>query len=236
MGSSPADSSADGRLSGTDSACNSLSGNGRESGASGMSSASDRTKQLTWFAGEIPALAAPWPKGIDKATIPTSPDTSLPWLVDRAHGGWSARIFVHQMLRTSQPDWSSSDTELLLSRSTLGISQVRVAGGRSLSDALLTVAPHSPELYLTPQMVLGLASRAEKRRRPLQRVFLRTRRGWRRRTLTVSSRDGAFVFSLPKNAKPCKGSPEAGLMDFLEAAVEPCSATRSRSRSKGLSE
>lgn len=133
-------------------------------------------------------------------------------------------MFVHQMLSTSLPGWSCSDTESLLSRSTLVISQVRVAGGSSVSAALLPCAPDSNDLYLTPQMVVGLLRRGWKRKRPLQRVLLRTPTGCLRKTLTVTSRDGVYECSIRSNASPCRDSPEAGLLDFLAHAVESCSA------------
>lgn len=182
--------------------------------------------QSTLFAEEIPALHVPWPEGIVRASTPICPDTSLPWPGDFVHSGWSARMFVHQMLSTLLPGWSCSDTELLLSRSTLVISQVRVAGGSSVSDALLSCAPDSSDLYLTPQMVVGLLRRGWKRKRPLQRVLLRTPTGWLRKTLTVTSRDGVYECSIRPNANPCRGSPEAGLLDFLARAVESYSATQ----------
>ena len=196
---------------------------------SGMCSVSLNQKlwgQPMLFAGEIHALHVPWPEGIDRANIPTCPDTSLPWSGDFALGGWSARMFVHQMLSTLLPGWRCSDTESLLSRSTLVISQVRVAGGSSVSDALLPCVPDSSDLYLTPQMVMGLLHRAAKRKRPLQRVLLRTQTGWLRKTLTVTNRDGAYECSIRPNANPCRGSPEAGLLDYLARAVASCSVTR----------
>lgn len=184
------------------------------------------SKQLTLLLAEIPALSVRGHAARANAITPICPDTSLPWSQDCALGGWSARMFLHQMLFTSHSDWTCSDTELLLSNSTLATLQVRVAGGNSASAALLTAAPDSPELYLTPQMVSGLARRAQKRRRPLQRVLLRTRHGWRRRTLTVTSRGKGYAFSLPRSVRPCKDSPEAGLLAFLARAVESCAAMR----------
>lgn len=183
-------------------------------------------KQLTLFAGAIPALHAPELGVIVPVVTPTSPDTSLPWSGDYVLGGWSARMFLHQMLSTSLSAWLPSDTESLLSRSTLGTSQVRVAGGSSSSDALLGSPPDSSELYLTPAMVTGLARRAVARKRPLQRVLLRTPSGWLRRTLTVSSRNGVYVFSIPGRRRDSRDSPETGLLAWLEAAVEPSSETQ----------
>lgn len=183
------------------------------------------SRQLTFSAEAIPALHAPGLEAIDPPSTPTWPDGSLPWSGDAAHGGWSARMFLHQTRSTLRSDWQPSDTESLLSRSTLEILQLRVAGGSSLSDALLTTAPDSPELYLTPAMVKGLARRAEKRRRPLQRVLLRTPRGWLRRTVTCTSQGVGYVFSIPAKPNPSKGSLEAGLLAFLARAVEEWSET-----------
>lgn len=187
------------------------------------------SRQLTFSVEAIPALHAPELAGIARRSTPTSPDTSLPWQDDYAHDGWSARMFLHQTLSTSPSGWTPSDTEWLLSRSTLAISPLRVASGSSLSDALLPTAPDSPELYLTPAMVMGLARRASLRKRPLQRVLLRTRHGWRRRTVMCSSQNEGYVFSIPAKQKPSKDSPEAGLLAFLAHAVGQCSATPSTS-------
>lgn len=184
-------------------------------------------RQLTFSAAEIPALPAAGRAATGQRSTPTSPDGSLPWPADSAHGGWSARMFLHQTLRTSRPGWTPSDTESWLSSWTLGTSQLRVAGGSSLSDALLPTAPDSLELYLTPQMVRGLLRRAVGRRRPLQRVLLRIPSGWRRRTVTCLSRGEGFAVSIPPSASYSKDSPEAGLLAYLEAAVGPCSVTPS---------
>jgi hypothetical protein len=146
----------------------------------------------------------------------------------------------------------------LLSASTLETSRVRVAGGKSLSDVLEPEPPTSEEHYLTPRMVMGLVRRMQRRRRPLQRVLLRTPRGWRRRTVMCTSRaqmhssqnslpldkkqettcmtaDG-YEFSLPRNASASRDSPEVGLLVFLAAAVEQCLETQSRSRSQNSSD
>ena len=163
--------------------------------------------QLMFSAEEIPALPVHGPKATALPSTPISPDSSLPWSADCAHGGWSARMFLHQMLAISRPHWTSSATESWLSSWTLGTSQLRVAGGSSLSDAMLPIAPDSPDLYLTPRMVRGLLRRALGRRRPLQRVLLRTPQGWRRRTVTCSSRGEGFAVSIPPSVNYSKGSP-----------------------------
>ena len=177
-------------------------------------------KQHRLFVEATRVLPAHLRRETGQANIPISPDTSLPWSEDCVHNGWSARMFLHQMLSISQPRWKPSDTESLLSRSTLEILPLRVANGNSLSDAMEATAPDSKEYYLTPSMVKGLARRALMRKRPLQRVLLRTRHGWRRKTVIVTSNTKGYVFSLPRNAKASKDFLEAGLLDFLARAVE----------------
>lgn len=103
----------------------------------------------------------------------------------------------------------------------------RRAGGSGSYPALLTSAPDSPELYLTPPMVRALLRRAHRRQRPLQRVLLRTPRGWLRRIVTYSSLGEDFEVSISSSANLSKGSPEAGLLAFLAAAGVRCSATPS---------
>jgi len=177
---------------------------------------------------EIPARADLSPGVTGQPLGPICPDGSLPWSADCGPNGWSAKMYLHQMLSNSLSGWNPSDTERLLSVSTVGTLQVRVAGGNSCSAALLDSPPSSENLYLTPLMVLGLLRRAHRRRRPLQRVLLRTPSGWRRRTLIVTSQAGGYGVSLPKNARPCKDSPEAGLLDFLNHAAGSCSAMPSQ--------
>jgi len=174
----------------------------------------------------IPALFVRGPGLAVSRDIPTYRDTSLPWSDDFALHGWSAKMFLHQMLSNSSPHWKCSDTDSLLSNSTVAILRVRVAKDISVSDVLLTSCPSSSELFLTRRMILDLAKRAVKNRRRLQRVLLRTRTGWRRSVVIVSSRGGGFGFSLAKSEKPCKDSPEAGLLAYLEDAVACYSATR----------
>ena len=229
LGSSGPARMSPGSASATPPASPSSSGTGPTSPATTTFDAYPWSRQLTFSAEATPALHAPELAAAAPPSTPTSPDGSLPWPDDCAHDGWSARMFLHQTLSTSRSDWQPSDTESLLSRSTLAISPLRVAGGTSLSAALLPTAPDSPELYLTPAMVMGLLRRALKRKRPLQRVLLRTPCGWRRRTLTCSSRGEDYAFSIPGKPKPSRDSLEAGLLAFLAHVVAAWSATPSTS-------
>jgi hypothetical protein len=129
-------------------------------------------------------------------------------------------MFLHQTLSALRPDWKFSDTESLLSRSTLVISPASPGVGTTCVHALTTEPPLlSSGLYPSPASIAGLARRAVKRKRPLQRVLLRTETGWRRKTLFCSSLGAGYEFYLPKRRKPSKDSPEAGLLDFLNGAV-----------------
>jgi hypothetical protein len=85
---------------------------------------------------------------------------------------------------------------------------------------MLGPPPISSGLYPSNASIAGLARRAVKRKRPLQRVLLRTETGWQRKTLIVSSLPtGGYEFCLPKRRKPSKDSPEAGLLASLDEAV-----------------
>jgi hypothetical protein len=177
-------------------------------------------RQSTLFAEETLALRAPALAEIVPLSIPTCPVTFLPWSDDLNHGGWSARMFLHQMLSTSRPAWQCSDTESLPWRSTLAILRVRVGAGTTCVHAMTPEPPPlSSGLYPNPASLAGLARRAVKRKRPLQRVLLRTETGWRRKTLFVSSRGEGYEFYLSKRQKPSRDSHEAGLLDFLNDAV-----------------
>lgn len=218
-------------------------------------------RQQILFVEVIPVLRDLSPGGINRRDTPISPDTSLPWSGDFAHHGWSAKMYLHQMLSTSRPAWKPSDTESLLSRLTLEISPVRVGGGKSLSEVLEKTPPASNEYYLTAQMVAGLIRHALKRRRPLQRVLLRTPHGWRRRTVIVGNLKfvnasleakgvrvviaeektyyttaGDYVFSLPRSVRVSRDSQEVTLLAFLARAVRQCLETQSPSRSPSSSD
>jgi len=54
--------------------------------------------QLTLFVEVIPAPHIPGQAQYGEQDIPISPDISLPWLDDCVHNGWSARMFLHQLL------------------------------------------------------------------------------------------------------------------------------------------
>ena len=177
---------------------------------------------------ETPALVVPKLDGICRAKAPTCPDTSLPWPQDSRLGGWSARMFLHQMLVNSRSAWSCSDTELYISRSTLAVLRVKVGRETSALHALTTEPPpFSSGLYLSHQMIIGLARRAAKRGRPLQHVLQRTKDGdFQRRIVTFTRTELGYVPSLLKNASDSKDSAATTLLNFLTACVVACAETR----------
>lgn len=89
---------------------------------------------------------------------PICPDTSLPWSDDYALGGWSARMFLHQLLATSRSPWTPSDTTWLLSASKARVLRANLGSGISLSGIIRTEC--SGVCFRTSRMVQGLIRRA----------------------------------------------------------------------------
>lgn len=127
----------------------------------------EKLKGSILSAAEIHAPAAHLRGRAGPQPTPICPDGSLPWSGDCGPGGWSAKMFLHQMLSILDSRWKPSDTERLLSVSTAETLQVRVDGGSSLSAALLPSAPDSPELYLKLRSLSALIKRAARQKRPL---------------------------------------------------------------------
>ena len=185
----------------------------------------------TCLLGATPALVAPKLGEIGHLKAPTCPDTSLPWQQDSRLGGWSARMFLHQMLSTGHLQWNCSDTELYISRSTLAILRVNLGKEITASHALMPTPPDaSSSLYLSRAMLRGLAKRSTirtKQTRPLQHVLQRTKEGGlQRRRLTFSKRGSGFVPFILTNANDSKDLAGRILLDFLTECVGECAATQ----------
>lgn len=157
---------------------------------------------------------------IGKASIPTCPDTSLPWLAASGPHGWSAKMFLHQMIKTLRPHWDCSDTERLLSEQTPFQLRLKIEPEISLSDVIKKKAssPHMKEL--SSRMVIGLIRRANKRRKGI-RVLLLTDAGTIPVTVIFGTGDSSG-FTLKKNESSLPGSLLDGLMDFLKRHVPGC--------------
>lgn len=170
------------------------------------------THQLTLFAAAIPVLSGAGPGATDKAKAPTCPDTSLPWSEDCGPGGWSAKMFLHQMLQISQPHWKCSDTESLLSEQMPVHLQVREESEISLSDVIKKPGQASPESYTTPATIRGIIRRALARGRSF-RVLLRTEHDTIPVTVTFSTEDSESW--TVKSGRPLPGSLKEDFLNFL---------------------
>lgn len=171
--------------------------------------------QLTLFVVETPAPSIPAPEAMAPQSTPILPDTSLPWSDDYALGGWSARMFLHQLWSTSTPHWQLSDTERLLS----GWTAQRLRGSpdreTSLSDAIKPPGKACASCFRTARMVQALIRRALARGRSL-RLLLRTEHDTIPVIVTFGSkREDCESWTL-KSAKPLPDSLAAGLLDFLK--------------------
>jgi len=130
-------------------------------------------QQLTLFVVATPAPSIPALEATVKAEPPTCPDTSLPWSDDYALDGWSARMFLHQLLSTSTLHWWPSDTEQLLSDWMPQRLQASIGSGISLSDVIKPPGQSYDSSFRTARMVRGMMRRVLRRSKSL-RVLLRT--------------------------------------------------------------
>lgn len=165
------------------------------------------------------------PEATETATAPTCPDTSLPWSEDFALDGWSARMFLHQLLATSRPAWKPSDTDAWLSASTPLRLRASLGSGISLSAVIRSPHENSREpSFRTAKMVQGLIRRALARGRSL-RLLLRTEQD----TIPVivmfgPPGTGCESWSL-RSASDLPDCLKDGLLDFLRRHAPACAAT-----------
>jgi len=166
-----------------------------------------------------PSEARPGPSGAQNS--PTFPDMSLPWSLEAGPGGWSAKMFLHQMMSASLPDWKPLDTERLLSGLTPIRLRVSAAKEITLSALVKTPGFASGCTYRTSKMVQGLIRRALARNRSF-RLLLRTERDTTPVIVTFGTADSAS-WTL-KSEKPLPDSLKDGLLDFLRRHAPECSA------------
>lgn len=186
-----------------------------------MSGKSDRTTLQQSRSSPVAthAQCGLWQKGHLQAVTPIFRDTSLPWSQDYAHGGFSARMFLHRMYTTSRPGWTPSDTDALLSNWTVRTLRPKVGSGNSVSDALMRVDSGH---YLPYASIVGMVRHVVKRERRF-RVLLPTRID-PVKTLTAMKTDEGYDFSIAGRPRRSWDSLEVGLVAFLEHAVASCSA------------
>jgi len=179
--------------------------------------------QLTLFVEVIPAPHIPGQAQYGEQDIPISPDISLPWLDDCVHNGWSARMFLHQLLTISMPDWQPLDTEQLLSGWTPQRLRANLARETSLSDAIKSPGKTLPASFRTARMVQGLIRRALARGRSL-RLLLRTEHDTIPVIVTFTKANDCASWTA-MSAKPLLASLRDGLLDFLRRHAPECVET-----------
>lgn len=188
---------------------------------------SDDTTCLTRTssAGAIRVHATAEHGRMDLQNPPTSPDTSLPWSEDYALGGWSAKMFLHQLLQISTPRLTPSDTERRLSAWTPQRLRGKVGNGISFVDVFNDPGCSSAACLRTPRMVRGLIRRALARGRSL-RVLLHTGRDMIPVIVTFGNRTSTgCAFWTITSAGCLPDSLQAGLMDFLQQHAPECMVT-----------
>jgi len=182
-------------------------------------------RQLTLWQEETPAQNTAEREATEKARAPICPDTSLPWSDDFALNGWSARMFLHQLLSISQPVWKHSDTERLLSESTVPHLRANLGSEISLSDVIRSPAGNSQEpSFRTAKMVQGLIRRALARGRSL-RLLLRTERDTTPVIVTFGTNAMDYASWSLKSASALPDSLKDGLLDFLWRHAPKCAVT-----------
>lgn len=176
-----------------------------------------------------PVQNTPEPEATARQNIPICPDTALPWLEDSSLGGWSAKMFLHQLFHTFLPLWRPSDTEQLLSGWTP--LRIRDKAGKeiSLSDYVKKPGAASEASFRSSRMVQGLIRRSLGRGRSF-RLLLRTEHD----TIPVivifgkkNSKNSEY-WTL-KSGKPLPDFLAAGLTDYLKRhAPESTGTVQSR--------
>ncbi len=180
-------------------------------------------RQLNLFTAATHAQGTP---GLDRqqpAQVPICPDISLPWSDDAGPGGWSAKMFLHQLSIISRQRWTPLDTESLLSGST--VLRLRASPARE-SSLLGCVKPPGKAFgnsFLTPSQVEYVVKRHCLREKLLHVL------------LCVQDVRGLLVscsFGNPRGggrwiAKNASGSPASlpgGLRDLVESVVRDLQA------------
>ena len=179
----------------------------------------------TSFAVGIPVPAIPEHDPSGAASTPTCPDISLPWSADSALAGWSARMYLHQLLSTSTQRWQPSDTEQLLSGWTPQKLRGNPGSATSLSDAIKTPGSACDNSFRTAKMVRGLVRRALARGRSL-RVLLRTAHDTIPVIVTFTNTHDSASWTA-KSARPLLASLVDGLLDTLRQHAPECAETPS---------
>lgn len=183
-----------------------------------------RRNQLTLFTAEIPALGTAGPGG-SKPTHPTSPDISLPWSQSVGRDGWSAKMFLHQLLTISRPHWTPSDTERLLSEWTARRLRASPARESSLSDVIKPAGKAFANAFKTQRTLRSCIRRHYNGGRCLH-VFVRTLDDFPMVSFLFGSNTHPDCASwIVKSASASPVCLPAGLEAFIEKLAQGSQAT-----------
>jgi len=179
-------------------------------------------------------IPGPDQSGVQK--FPTSPDISLPWSPISGPGGWSAKMWLHQMIKISLPHWNYSDTELLLSEQMPLRLQAKTGSGILLSDVIKRPAQASiNSCYLTAKAVKGIVRRSLKRNKSF-RVLLSTEHDTIPVIVIFGNRQKKDLeYWTVKSEQPLRDSLKIGLLDFLNRHAPKCTDNALSHKSHRLS-
>lgn len=178
------------------------------------------SEQLNLFVEGTLALVDQKLNQCGEAVIPICPDTSLPWQQDYAHGGYSARMFLHQMISGLLPHWKCSDTELLLSQQTPFRIQLKKGEGISLLDQLMPIEYDHSKNIVRSKSIKGMMIRSAKRHRPVF-VLLRTGIDMIPATITFMNLDQLDSLTV-QSVSGLQDSQIIGLMVCLARELRKC--------------
>lgn len=172
--------------------------------------------QLNSWLLEIPVPNIPEPEATEPQNIPTCPVTVSAWSDDAALNGWSARMFLHQLLTTSRPHWNVLDSERLLSAWTPFHIRDRAVNEISLSAVIKPAGKASEKSFMTSRTVEGIIRRAWARGRSF-RLLLRIEQDTIPMIVTFGTRQNkSSEYWTVKSGKPLPDSLKAGLLDHLK--------------------
>lgn len=157
---------------------------------------------------------------VGEPQLPISPDISLPWSEDYAHDGWSAKMFLHQLLSTSLPHWRPSNTEQLLSEWTPQWSQGNPEQENLLSDAIKPIGMVSLNHFASFRKIQGLLRR-RLRIEKSWRLYVRTKEEVIPVIISFTNPDDCESWML-KSAKNLPDFLADGLLDYLKQHAPEC--------------
>lgn len=166
----------------------------------------------TSLPAEIHALVEARPQTVRQVNTPTSPDTSLPWSQDYAHDGWSARMFLHQMISGLSPHWNCSDTDALSSELTP--KRIRLKDGRGILLSDVINREESTRFDLSSHAIAYMVKRSIKRQVGFHVLLLDTT-GVKQVALSFGKGAQDFESCRVKNFHGLPDSQLDGLRDYL---------------------